>query len=196
MQTRYKCEHCNKQRKWLSFNNYKTNTVFNICHMCRELGIEAKPRVFKQKPIKSPKIVKPRRISRDKSLYSRWSTMYRRCYNINFPPYKYYGARGIRVCKEWHSFENFQDWALKSGYNKCLKIDRIDNNGDYSPVNCRWVTHKENCNNMRSSRFIEYNGQSKTISEWADKLNIPYRTFYNNLNANNFIIKDEWVIAL
>ena len=63
------------------------------------------------------------------------------------------GARGIHICEEWKSeFTNFYDWAISHGYTESLELDRIDNDKGYSPDNCRWVTHKENCNNRRNSK--------------------------------------------
>ncbi len=74
--------------------------------------------------------------------------MKRRCYNQKFKQYKDYGGRGIRVCDEWlKSFKNFYDWAMANGFREDLQIDRIDNDGNYEPSNCRWVSAKENANN-------------------------------------------------
>ncbi len=75
-----------------------------------------------------------------------------RCSKPNCRAYKWYGARGIKVCEKWvNSFEAFRDWAISHGYCAGLEIDRIDNDGNYEPDNCRWVTHKENMQNRRPS---------------------------------------------
>jgi len=84
-------------------------------------------------------------------LYRCWSNMKTRCENPNSKAFKWYGARGITVCAAWESFAPFMEWALRSGYSPELEIDRIDNNKGYGPDNCRFVTHKENCNNRRNS---------------------------------------------
>lgn len=80
-------------------------------------------------------------------LYFVWAQMKGRCYNNKNPEYKNYGARGIKVCKEWHSSSEFLAWAHDSGYKPGLSIDRIDVNGDYCPANCRWCdAHTQNAN--------------------------------------------------
>lgn len=78
-------------------------------------------------------------------VYSNWKDMIRRCYNSESEDYRYYGARGIKVCDEWkNNYEVFEKWALENGYQKGLTIDKIDNDGDYKPDNCQWLTRIEN----------------------------------------------------
>ncbi len=91
--------------------------------------------------------------TRKNPLYSRWEGMKRRCYNKNFKQYKDYGGRGIKICDEWlYDFDSFYYWAINNGFSPDLEIDRIDNDGNYEPSNCRWVTHKENMNNQKRSK--------------------------------------------
>jgi hypothetical protein len=82
--------------------------------------------------------------------YKRWFSLIQRCEYKSSPNYKNYGARGIKVCEEWrNSFISFYNWAVNNGYQPGLDCDRINNDGDYSPENCRWVTRSENNRNRR-----------------------------------------------
>ena len=108
-------------------------------------------------------------------LYRIWKNMKNRCNNPNGQDYKYYGGRGITVCSEWnYDYDTFKKWALSSGYENTLTIDRIDTDGNYEPSNCRWSTRKEQANNMRSNHIIVYNNKEYTMTEFAEEYNICY----------------------
>ena len=111
----------------------------------------------------------------NKKLYKVWQGIKNRCYNHKCSAYKNYGGRGICMCEEWKNNPFlFYFWAVNNGYKEGLTIDRIDNNGDYCPENCRWVTYKEQANNTRKNHIICYNGIEKTMSEWSEYLGITY----------------------
>lgn len=111
-------------------------------------------------------------------LYRIYNCMKNRCGDVNNHRY---GGRGITVCDEWNTFEKFQEWALANGYEETLTIDRIDNNKGYSPENCRWVDERTQANNTSRNRTITYNGETRTVAEWARIKNVKYRAFYNRV---------------
>lgn len=113
-------------------------------------------------------------------LYTTWSSMKQRCANAND---KRYGGRGILVCPEWEDFEAFSQWALSHGYKHSLTIDRVDNDGDYAPDNCRFVDRATQNNNKSNNRFVECNGQRFTIAQWSRLSGTPQSTIINRLNA-------------
>jgi hypothetical protein len=103
-----------------------------------------------------------------------WLSMRRRCFKETESAYPNYGGRGITVCDEWKDdFMSFENWAISNGYDDYLTIDRIENDGNYSPSNCRWATYKEQANNRRSSRYFVVDGESKTAPEWSEIYGAP-----------------------
>lgn len=122
-------------------------------------------------------------------LYKIWKNMRSRCYNSNTPDYKYYGSRGIKICKDWSDFAVFELWAINNGYSDALTLDRIDVNGNYCPDNCRWVTRKEQSNNKRNLHTIEYKGETRTLTQWSEILNIPISTLYRYLVSEGSLEK-------
>ena len=102
-----------------------------------------------------------------------------RCYRPKDPSYKYYGGRGIKVCDEWLNIENFEKWVKEHPYFEGATLDRINTNGDYEPSNCRWATMAEQDNNRRNTLYIEWNGESHTISEWAKITGLNRSTLKN-----------------
>lgn len=116
---------------------------------------------------------------RNTRIYSIWKGMKQRCCNKNSTKYKDYGARGIIICQEWlNNFICFYNWALKNGYADNLSIDRIDVNGNYEPLNCRWVTLKEQNNNRRSNNNITIWNKTQNLELWCKELNIKRSQVY------------------
>lgn len=107
-----------------------------------------------------------------KRLYWVWVSMRQRCSNPSHKQYKHYGGRGIFVCEEWRDFQVFLTWASANGYIEGLAIDRIDNDGPYSPTNCHFITAGENNRNRRNSRFLSASGIRMTQSEWEFALGL------------------------
>jgi len=110
-----------------------------------------------------------------------WVAMLQRCENPSDKAYKNYGGRGITVCAEWHNAEKFINWALASGWEKGLSIDRIDNDGNYEPSNCRWATRKEQQRNRRNNRLIVFNGKTQCLADWAEEVGMDFATLWHRL---------------
>ena len=116
-------------------------------------------------------------------LYDVWCAAKARCNNPKNKNYKHYGGRGIKVCDEWeNSFQAFYEWAMANGYKEGLSIDRIDNDGNYEPANCRWVTQEEQCNNRRTSHKLTYEGETHTITEWSKITGIKRKIISQRVN--------------
>lgn len=111
--------------------------------------------------------------------YQVWVDMMARCYRKTCKAFGNYGARGISVCQQWHDVHSFL--ADMGEPPDGMEIDRIDNNGNYEPGNCRWVTHQTNCNNRRRTIFVEFQGRSATLTEWAKEIGINRETLYGRI---------------
>lgn len=113
-------------------------------------------------------------------IYALWHHIKDRCSNPNIKDYKNYGGRGITVCQEWKdNFSAFRDWAYANGYIEGLQIDRENNDGNYSPENCRFITNKANSRNRRSSVFVTAFGKKQCLRAWAeDPLCVVGRTTF------------------
>lgn len=110
---------------------------------------------------------------RNTRLYRIWANMKTRCYNTNDNHYERWGGRGITMCDEWkNNFKPFYDWAMTNGYSDDLSIDRVDNNGNYEPNNCRWATVKEQNNNKRNVKKKKGGDFMKLYSYQQEALNI------------------------
>ena len=109
------------------------------------------------------------------SIHRAWASMKSRCLNKNHKSYSSYGGRGINVCNRWMIFENFyQDMGERPSKNHSL--DRVDNNGDYTPENCRWADRYQQQSNRRTNHYITFSGETMTIAQWSRKLQINTKT--------------------
>lgn len=118
-----------------------------------------------------------------RSVWHSWRDMNRRCTNQEYAQWKDYGGRGISVCERWSSsYENFlADMGIKP-FSKA-QIDRIDNNGNYEPSNCHWVTRAENSRNKRSNRIISSQGETLILTDWAEKTGISESLIRHRLDV-------------
>jgi len=120
------------------------------------------------------------------AIYTSWQDMKARCNNPNSSRFMDYGGRGIKVCDRWNnSFQNFYSDMGRKPKNKSL--DRIDNDGDYAPDNCKWSTEKQQANNKRNNVFLEFDGFRLSFADWSKRLGIKYSTL-------RFRIKSGWSV--
>lgn len=121
-----------------------------------------------------------KRTSDGKSLepeYAVWQTMIRRCTNEEAQNYCHYGGRGIGVCKRWLVYENFIE-DMGNRPDETYSIERINNNGDYCPNNCKWANRKTQLRNTRRTVYVQYNGVKKCLGEWCELLHLNYNKIY------------------
>ena len=115
--------------------------------------------------------------------YETWHLMIKRCHNKKGSIYKNYNGRGICVCDRWRKFENFvNDMGIRP---EGRSLDRINNNGNYEPINCRWATPQEQANNSRRNKYLVAFGKKMTIAQWAREVGL-------SPSAINGRIKNKW----
>jgi|APSaa5957512622_1039677.scaffolds.fasta_scaffold39786_2 hypothetical protein len=120
--------------------------------------------------------------------YNGWMIMKARCSNHDHPRFKSYGGRGIKVCDRWlESFENFYEDVGKKPEG--MSLERIDNNGNYEPSNCKWATNTEQANNRRTNIFLTYKGKKKSIKQWSLDFGIDYLVIYKRV-ARGWSVED------
>lgn len=123
-------------------------------------------------------------------IFKIWCGIKDRTMRTTHKSHKNYGAKGIKMCDEWmNSFEAFYNWAINNGYQEYLTIDRINNNDDYKPNNCRWITMKAQQNNRTNNHNITYKGITHTMKEWSEILGINYTTLSMRLNKYNWSVE-------
>lgn len=119
-------------------------------------------------------------------LYKIFYKMKERCGNKNNKNYNQYGGRGITIYKDWlDDFVNFYNWSMDNGYEENLTIDRINNDGNYEPSNCRWVNRKIQANNRSNNKYVVYDNVKYTYSEFESKFNIPQKNLQKLIKSNS-----------
>jgi hypothetical protein len=122
-------------------------------------------------------------------IYAVWQAMLARCYNPGHDAFDWYGGRGVRVCDRWRSsFDTFlSDMGPRP--SPAHQIDRVENDGHYEPSNCRWTDRRTQCRNRRSNRLIEYDGQVRTLTEWAEVTGIGRGTIESRIDRNGWSVE-------
>ena len=121
--------------------------------------------------------------------YTCWQRIKDRCYNRNAPAYKNYGGRGILMCSEWEN--DFSAFLADMGErpSKLYSIERIDNDKGYSKDNCKWATRTEQALNRRNTRWITFNGETRSLADWARYLGMPRLTLKTRLDRHKWTIE-------
>ena len=125
--------------------------------------------------------------------YNRWKQMKQRCSNPNCKAYGHYGGRGITVCERWLTFRNFLEDMGEPPAN--LSLDRTDNDGNYCPENCRWVSWKDQCRNQRRNRNLTCNGKTMCITDWASELGCTTQAILGRIKRG-YSIEDALTIPI
>lgn len=124
--------------------------------------------------------------SKYKKLYKIWIELRERCNNPNNKSYFHYGSRGIKVCPEWNNpddgYINFKKWSLENGLKPGLTIDRINNDLGYYPENCQWTNNKVQCNNRRTTHYLQIGKYVFSVTIWAEIIGVPFKTLFSRIN--------------
>lgn len=165
---RWKCK-CECGTEFITLGNRIRSGVTLSCGKCnRFLSDDTKKKISEKNKTHGESATR---------LYKIWRGMKVRCYLKTDQHYPDYGARGIVMCDEWsNSYESFRDWAYINGYQENLTIDRVDVDGNYEPSNCRWATVKEQANNKRDTIYLTYDGERKSLCEWASEIGMKEGT--------------------
>jgi len=118
--------------------------------------------------------------------YQMWKNMMRRCYEPTVRGYERYGGRGISVCEEWHDINNFVEWCVKQNPPKGFELDRINNDGNYEPGNCRFVSRTDNIRNRSTVLLITINNETHPLAEWCERFDIDYRLVFHRIRKLNW----------
>lgn len=124
-------------------------------------------------------------------LYNLYRAIKTRCYNVNNERYNDYGGRGIIICDEWRNdFMAFYNWAMNNGYKEGLTIDRIDNDGNYEPSNCRWTDKMVQNNNKRNNHLVEYNGKAASLADTCRENGFNYNMIKQRMSTYGYTFEE------
>ena len=130
-------------------------------------------------------------------LYHIWINIKQRCLNFRTPDYKDYGGRGITICPEWvNGYTKFRDWSLSNGYTENLTIDRIENDGNYEPNNCQWITNEENSKKKRNVKLtLKLANEIRELYKTGNYTQQDLATKYNTAQANisEIVLNKIWL---
>jgi len=113
-------------------------------------------------------------------LHTIWCVMRERCRPGHMASH-WHGDRGISVCQEWNDYKTFAKWAKESGYNDTMSIERIDNDGNYCPENCKWIQRPLQARNRRTTMYVDYNGERMSLAEACELANVPYKQTWERI---------------
>jgi hypothetical protein len=119
-------------------------------------------------------------------MYQVWASMRYRCNSPSCKAYPKYGGRGITISPEWDTFKGFYEWAIHNGYEDNLTLDRIDNDGNYEPSNCQWITIGDQQKNRSYNYDVVINGEQKSLAEWCEIYEINYYTVVTRMNCYGY----------
>ena len=121
--------------------------------------------------------------------YNSWMEMRKRCFSSSYKDFKYYGGRGVSVCLRWNSFETFlNDMGKKP---RGMTLERMNNDNDYMPSNCRWATRSEQVINRRVTKFASINGKKLCLAHWANELGISSSALYHHMKKSGLTAQQE-----
>ncbi|MBS4171915.1 hypothetical protein [Bacillus sp. FJAT-49736] len=121
---------------------------------------------------------------RNTLIYHIWCSIKGRCFRTTCKDFPNYGGRGITMCDSWRNdFMSFYEWSMSNGYKEGLSIDRINNDGNYEPSNCRWVTQAKQSRNKSNNRFITIDGMTKTLADWCKFYKVHISTAHSRIKS-------------
>lgn len=128
-------------------------------------------------------------------LYMIWGRMNERCSSTD-ERYKRYQGRGIEVCEEWKKYETFAAWAYSNGYEDGLSIERVDNDGNYCPENCKWIKRGLQARNRNTTFWVEYDGRKMSLAEACELAGMPYKTVFARIKDMGWSFDDAISIPI